>query len=43
MQNYGLKMSGPCAKLEAAGAHGKWGSNIQRDMLRTSSTGDDVP
>ncbi|CAE7699653.1 unnamed protein product [Symbiodinium sp. CCMP2592] len=43
MKNYGLKMTGPCAKLEAAGAHGKWGSNIQRDMLRTSSTGDDVP
>ena len=40
MKNYGLKMTGPCAKLEAAG--GEWGSNIQRDMLRTSSTGDDV-
>ena len=42
MFEYGIKMAGKCAKLEAAGAHGKWSSNIQRDMLRASSTGDDV-
>ena len=37
-----MKLQGPCARLEKAGAQGRWTSNIQRDMLRQSSTGDDV-
>ena len=39
---HGVEMQGPCEKLRRAGASGKWTSNIQRDMLRAASTGDDV-
>ena len=39
---HGVEMQGPCEKLRRAGASGKWTSNIQRDMLRTASSGDDV-
>ena len=42
MSWHGVKMQGPCARLVTAGCEGKWASNIQRDMLRTSSTGDDA-
>lgn len=38
-----MKLQGPCAKLLKAGCDGKWTSNIQRDMLRASATGDDAP
>ena len=35
---HGVKLQGPCRALKKSGAHGKWTSNIQRDVLRTAST-----
>ena len=42
LRQHGVRLGGPCKNLLKAGNQGKWKSNIQRDVLRQASTGDDA-